>query len=187
MSKSLVKPPDPLALAEMTTAGSTLRMRKEDKERRNRHDRYKRFCAHAEEASFALDKCSEVARVPWHTVQEWMGDRDFVDIWARTRLRLTERMFGTGVEMALGKTITNEYPDGSSNTVVVPPDGAQLRFYQSALDPRFAKKATVQHTGVIDVQVHSALSQMSDAEKRAEIMRLLEEAPMTIEAQACGD
>lgn len=142
---------------------------------------YRRFCSKAEEANFALDKCAELAGLNWETVLGWMRDKTFVDMWTAERIRLNEKMFGKSVELALGKKTTTEDMEGNTREVEVAPDGAMLRHLQNALDGRFAKKSTVEHTGSMDVHVRGALAGMSDAEKMVEIKRLLKGSGVEID------
>lgn len=143
---------------------------------------YANFFSHAAEANFALDRCAKLAKQRWVTVLEWVQDPEFVEGWARTRVELNERLFGTSVEMALGRKIGEDPETGTA--IVAPPDGAMVRHLQSALDDRFAKRTTVEHKGTVDVHVSAALGAMSDAEKRAELRRLLaEDEGMTLEME----
>jgi len=146
--------------------------------------RYQKVCDAASEANYSLDRAAEVAGVPWSMVLSWLKDKRFVDMWGAQRIRLTEQVFGTSVELALGKKVKDE--DGKV-VAELPPDGAMLRHLSNALDPRFQKRTTVEHTGSVDVHINAALKEMTDEEKRAELRRLLGPEPMTLEGEIVGD
>lgn len=187
-----VPPPQPLTPEQMAVlltptvadvdAKSAQQMAAEAAAVANKKRLYAKFFSHAAEADFALDRCAKLAKQQWSTVLEWIQDPEFVDGWARTRVELNERLFGTSVEMALGRRI-GEDPETKA-PILAPPDGAMVRHLQGALDDRFAKRTTVEHKGTVDVHVSAALGAMSDAEKRAELRRLLaEDEGVTLEME----
>ena len=180
-----LKPLPPDVLATLATPAETVAEQRLSDTRKavaaRKQRAYDSFCKKAAEADFALDKCAELAGVSWPTVVGWLSDRKFVDQWAQTRIALNEKMFGTSVGLALGREVAVQTEDGDVRVEARPPDGAMLRHLQTALDPRFAKRATIEHTGSVDVNVRSALTTMTDAEKRDELRRLLADEPLEIE------
>lgn len=142
------------------------------KELRRKRKRYQNVCDQALPANYDLERAAELAGVSWQTVIRWIGDSEFADLWAAQRVRLSERLMGTAVEMALGSTKKVETDEGEVVVETRAPDSSMVRHLQGAMDPRFQKTTKVAVQGTLDVTLHSAMGGMSEEELNAEIARL---------------
>jgi hypothetical protein len=118
--------------------------------------KYETFCHNYRVAQFSMMKAAEGSGLSYETIRRWRRDSpEFCQMLMESEAGVTDLAFEKTVQL------------------IEEGDGAMIRHYQNARDPRFQKVVKHKHEGRID-HVHGRLLEgMTPEEKREEIRQLL--------------
>lgn len=120
--------------------------------------KFELFCHNYRAAKYSMRKAAKGSGISEETVRRWRRQSpEFNQMLLETEAGLMGDVFAKGVEL------------------IEEGDGAMIRHYQNALDPRFKKIVKHDHSGRIDHVHGRVLEQMTPEEKMQQVRELLGE------------